>query len=149
MSRTNNQMPAIVVPSSLTGRDLEIAERVVFKGKLRHNKPQGDGEAAWVWRHLAFYVSPLSKHHCSPVMADLDIGPWGRSFEDMEGSTSTEKLEAWKKWLSSDERMKELHDCSEKRQVRKKELQVIVDRLMESVPKTQWHGVARWHRVLT
>jgi hypothetical protein len=41
-------------------------------GTLRSDKPK-DGRAAYVWRMVAFQVSPNPQHHCMPVTADFGI----------------------------------------------------------------------------
>ena len=46
---------------------------------LRASKPKvvkgniASGNAAYIWRMVAFYVSPRSQHQCMPVMAFCDI----------------------------------------------------------------------------
>jgi hypothetical protein len=31
------------------------------------------GRTAYIWRMVAFMVSPIGQHHCMPVMADMDV----------------------------------------------------------------------------
>lgn len=52
----------------------KIVEIVTKKGKgLRATKPKtvdnDTGRAAYIWRYVAFCVSPKSIHHCLPMMA--------------------------------------------------------------------------------
>lgn len=148
MSR-NSTMPEVGIPATLTGRNREIAEATLHRGRLRRNKPIGDGEAAWVWRMLAFYVSPISKHQCMPMTADFDLPAqyWSTSpvtkLQEFEGDQ--DKLRAW---LESPERTSELIDAADRRRARTHELQAIVDELCSTVPKSRWHGVKRWARAL-
>lgn len=46
------------------------------------------GMSAYVWRMVAFQVSPNPKHHCMPVMAFCDVPGFWRGMERRE-------LEAW------------------------------------------------------
>jgi len=89
-----DQMPKI---------DLELVRGIVStrgknKGRLRASKPQVDrlhvgqnefgldlyepeehqGKTAYIWRMVAFYVSPKRQHHCMPCTADFDVPKrWG------------------------------------------------------------------------
>ena len=40
--------------------------------KLRYPTPE-TGRTAYVWRMVAFHVSPVSQHHCIPILADFDL----------------------------------------------------------------------------
>ncbi len=83
----------------LTAEERQIAERILNKGALRASKPtikwstvertkeiggqsftgkyrepdEIGGKAAYVWRNVAFTVSPIGKHHCMPITADFDL----------------------------------------------------------------------------
>jgi len=77
----------------LDGDALEYARRITKKdGTLRASKPPmrytlvphpwggmmrqydlQDASAAYIWRYVAFYVSPNPKHQCIPTLADLDL----------------------------------------------------------------------------
>ena len=116
-------MPKIdLTVTSLTGRDLEIALGCLNKGALRASKPISDGESKYVWRHVAFSVSPNAKHQCMPMSADFDLPEqyWDREVENYH----------------------------EKRRARIKELDLIVDAMVKAVPPSQWYGVSRWRRAL-
>lgn len=109
--------------SGLTGRDLEIAQRCLRRdGTLRASKPdpKKDGEAAYVWRLVAYYISPNPKHHCNPCSHDFDL-------PDIY----------WKG-----------EGARERRRAREAELKTVIDAMCDCVPKTQWHGVRRWGRAL-
>jgi len=56
------------------------AETIIRKDRtLRASKPkviQGDrnsGNAAYIWRMVAFYISPRQQHQCMPVCAEFDL----------------------------------------------------------------------------
>lgn len=66
------QMPEVKIPANFSEADRAIAEACLNKGKLRASKPK-EGQAAYVWRMLAFYVSPVSQHQCMPITADWDM----------------------------------------------------------------------------
>ena len=107
----------------------KLVDLIVIKGKLRASKPKTPkmyqttaghfvhydeegsikGEAAYVWRMIAFQVSPKSVHHCMPMTASFD----------MSGEYSV-------------------------RHKRTDELDVIVEKIVKSVPMENWHGVNRW-----
>jgi len=74
---------------------------------------QKQAETYYVWRMVAFQISPMSQHQCMPVMDDQYI-----------------QLE---------------HDA---RRARCKELDELVDRIVNTVPKSEWHGINRWGRAL-
>jgi len=53
----------------------EWASKIAHKdGTLRATRPSlslDDGQAAYVWRMVVFYVSPRREHQCMPVVADF------------------------------------------------------------------------------
>ena len=71
--------------SLFTSEEIAIIEEIV-KAKdstLRATKPtKGDGTGAFVWRMVAFAVSPKPAHHCLPVMADFYLP--GDGYKDRE-----------------------------------------------------------------
>jgi hypothetical protein len=135
---SSNSMPAIDLNSiDLSSEEQAIAELILNRGKLRASKPEveresytqavtladgriynrqlsrpigNSGKAAYVWRMVAFLVSPIAKHHCMPCTADFDLP------ED---------------------------DYSKRREMAK-ELDKLVDKITNSVPRQQWYGVRRW-----
>jgi hypothetical protein len=39
---------------------------------------EAQGKTAYIWRMVAFFVSPLRQHNCMPCTADFDVpGSWG------------------------------------------------------------------------
>ncbi len=75
------KMPKIAM-DKLEGDALRYARLITRQdGTLRASKPKvikGDDEsgcAAYVWRMVAFFVSPMRKHQCIPVLAEFDL-PW-------------------------------------------------------------------------
>lgn len=94
------EMPVLDLDAiEMTDEEREIANRIVTKGRLRASKPAikytvanvtrmiGDiayttrqripddlgGKAAYVWRMVAFSVSPNYRHHHMPCTADFDL----------------------------------------------------------------------------
>jgi hypothetical protein len=131
-----NQMPVInLTKANLNEQQLAIACKILNHGHLRASKPVIrfeakeaddkhsyrykafnllDSSSAYVWRMVAFQVSPLSPHHCMPIMADvyLPIDDW-------------DSRRQWTKYLD-----------------------VIVDAIVNTVPKSEWHGISRWANAL-
>jgi hypothetical protein len=84
-----NNMPEINLESlNLTSEEMEIAKLIIARGKLRATKPvvekivegryrvtknRYQGYAYYVWRMVAFQVSPIASHWCMPVLADFDM----------------------------------------------------------------------------
>ena len=90
------QMPHIdLSKANLTDEELELAKGIINArtGQLRASKPKVEryytgtrdrygreeidttdtGKTAYIWRMVAFYVSPRRTHQCMPVMAFCDI----------------------------------------------------------------------------
>lgn len=125
-------------------------------GGLRASKPK-DGNAAYIWRLIGFYVSDKSALHCMPTTADFGVEvpvDW--------------KVEAPAEWL--DERMarnitqNDIDYCirekgsvfaynvwwwthaERRRKYIKEVLDPIVDEIVGSVPVQERHGLRRWRR---
>lgn len=126
-----NVMPNIDLSLvDLIPSEMEIAKHVIksskanpMSGPLRATKPKVDGEASYVWRMVAFQISPISQHHCMPVCADFDL-----------------PRQYWDRKINP--------NCHDDRRARIKELDKIADVIVNSVPKQQWHGIRRWGRAL-
>lgn len=117
-----------ILETNLYGRDLEIALNCLNKGKLIASKPTKDGEAAYVWRMVAFTISSNPKHHCMPVTAEFDLPECYWPPRNTKYDPAVASL------------------CSERRRKRIKELNVIVEAMINATPKSEWHGVKRWAR---
>ena len=108
----NTPMPRID-RSRLPQHDAIVAAITKRDGSLRASKPmKATGDAKYVWRMVAFSISPVTKHQCIPTTADFDI---------------------------------EIDDYRA-RMDRVKSLDKVVDAILATVPKTEWHGVQRWAR---
>lgn len=126
-----SKMPVIdLSKTDLAGRDLEIAQACLNKGRLRSTKPK-DGEAAYVWRMVAFMISPNRTHQCMPMTADFDMP------KEYWGPVPSVRDEAYYEAVSA---------AAERRRARCKELDKIVDKMVDTVDKNQWHGVHTWGR---
>ena len=87
-----NDMPNIPT-DGLSDEALAYIGRITVNGRLRASKPKvtrrasgvlaygrrtyepdhDEGCVAYVWRMVAFMVSPRSRHHCMPMTADFDL----------------------------------------------------------------------------
>lgn len=100
------EMPLLSL-DHLTVDERKIADRLVAgqgknKGRLRASKPdiaytivekdgrkyrepsKDDGLAAYLWRIVAFAISPIHQHQCLPVCADFDLPYFTVSREDQK-----------------------------------------------------------------
>lgn len=103
----------------------EIITIVTKNGKgIRASRPKyfddkpNTGRAAYVWRNAVFYVSKNPAHQCIPAMAEFYLC-------DADYKVG----------------LKELHEFM-------KELDTIVDEIINKIPKTEWHGLRRWSSIL-
>jgi len=106
---------------------LAILDLLIKKdGTIRASKPKVTvsdsitGKAAYVWRMVCFMVSPKPAHMCMPCTADFDLPAYKPDTE---------------KW-----------SCVAARAMAKR-LKPIEDAIVDSVDKTDWHGVIRWGQV--
>lgn len=73
MDSFGREMPTLN-PEQYSADVANMVRRIQGRGgRLRSSKPKGDGEAAYVWRMVAFQISPVGAHQCMPVTADFDI----------------------------------------------------------------------------
>jgi len=102
----------------------QYAEKIVARGgRLRATKPRGDGRVVYVWRNVAFAISPKPAHQCMPVTDFSDL--WRQLEAEGEGRVQYEVVAA-----------------------EAERLQSIIDEIIDSVPKSEWHGILRWGRAL-
>jgi hypothetical protein len=75
-------MPTINVAAlmnELSREEFALVEPIIATqgknaGRLRASKPsQCDERSMYIWRLVAFYVSPMRQHQCMPVTADFDL----------------------------------------------------------------------------
>lgn len=110
----------------LSPENYAIAEAIVttqgrHKGCLRSSKPKNNSKAAYVWRMVAFQISPNPQHHCMPVCADFDL---------------------YDVFAKEDQNYKVVNQLA--KQLDKE----VVDPITNTVPKEQWYGIMRWGRAL-
>ena len=69
------KMPEINLDNvSMNAEESEAAQKIVGRGnRLRASKPKTCGKASYVWRMVAFQISPNRQHQCMPMCADFDI----------------------------------------------------------------------------
>jgi hypothetical protein len=93
----------------------------IFKndGSLYKSKPKkASGDAKYVWRMLAFYMSKNRQHQCMPVTADFDLETY-----DENG-----------KWSANLAHKKA------------KELDKIVDSVLKTIKSSDLPGLNRWKK---
>lgn len=105
----------------------KIVDMIIKKdSSIRASKPKIDesndntGKAAYVWRMVCFLVSPKPAHMCMPCTADFDLPAY-----DENGK--------WRSPLARE---------------MAKELDELVNVIVDAVDKSEWHGVHRWHKAL-
>lgn len=67
-------MPPVELTDSLSENARKFVPLITFRGKLRASCPDKDlleGQVAYVWRMVAFYLSTKPAHGCMPVMAEF------------------------------------------------------------------------------
>ena len=124
---TNTTMPQINLQAAdLTDVEYALCLPIVStkgknKGALRASKPSGNGDSAYIWRMVAFQISPIGQHHCLPMCADFDI--------EIPATVTREERYEW-------------------RRARAKELDAIANKLVNQIPKSEWHGIRRWRTAM-
>lgn len=130
-------MPIVQIPEGLIGRDAELAAAVInpHSGRLRATKPT-DGEAAYVWRMVAFDLCDWKPHSCLPVTAvyDLPAEYWGP-----ERPRGWHTDPAW----DADSHYAAVREAAERRRERIKQLDAVASAIADTVPK---HLHRRWHQ---
>lgn len=118
-------------------QEAQIVARILNKGALRATKPAirkdtaneyNDRCAAYTWRMVAFAISPHPAHHCMPMCAEFDLPDFGMQGVNWKDADFGEKV----------------HAAHEQRRELSKRLDALADRIVNTVPKNEWHGVTRW-----
>lgn len=108
--------------SILKERTLKIAQEITKADhSLYASKPQkASGEAKYIWRMVVFQVSKIPAHQCMPVTAEWELPEiyWDKSV------------------------------LKENKNKMRKELDDIADEIVNTIPKSEWHGVIRWGHAL-
>lgn len=104
--------------SKLSGESLYMASQVFKKdGSFYASKPKkASGDGKYVWRMLAFFISSNPMHQCMPVCASFDLETYGDDGK-------------WSSRLA---------------QVREKELQAVIDEILNQIPLRNQAGTRRW-----
>lgn len=99
---------------------LSIVNQIFKKdGSLYKSKPlKATGEAKYVWRMLAFYMSTNRQHRCMPVTADFDLETYNENGK-------------WSSRLA---------------QEKTKELDKIVNNVLNTIPNEKLPGIKRWKK---
>jgi hypothetical protein len=149
------EMPAVnleILKTVLSVNDMDIVSKVVAKrggvNRLRASKP-ADGPAAYVWRMVAFIVSPHSQHHCMPVGADFYVNKtdYAHRTDKFVWSCETQNDKDYVANLTPD-RIAMMNNSECRRQYMKQELDPIVDKIIDTIPKEQWRGAQRWKQAI-
>lgn len=124
------QMPAIdleSLKSTLTVEEYLWAEAIVAtqgknKGCLRASKPaQAAPQAQYIWRMVAFEISPHQPHQCLPMLADWEL-------YDLFNRDDVERMD--------------------KVNALCKKLDEVVNKIVDTVPANKRHGLKAWGRAL-
>lgn len=69
-----NNLRASKPPIDFTFVRVEDSSKFMgYHHEYRNAEHRKQAEAAYIWRMLAFYISPKSQHKCLPVMAEYDL----------------------------------------------------------------------------
>lgn len=109
---------------TLKAEGLAILKIIVKKdGTVRASKPKVKddltGKAAYIWRMVCFLTSPKAAHQCMPCTCDFDL-----QVADENGK--------WRYQLARDLAAT---------------LKPIEDAIVDSIDKSEWHGVHTWGRI--
>lgn len=133
MASSNYSMPAIDLDAcELTAEERQIAERIVNRGKLRASKPKI--EYSTVERNGRKYRQPDEIGGRAAYvwrMVTFSISPIGQ--HHCMPCTADFDIPV---------------DGYQERRAEAKRLDMLVDKIIASVPKTQHHGTMRWARAL-
>lgn len=122
-------MPVLTF-DNLSETEKAIAEKIVTKhNTLRTSKPN-DGEAQYVWRMVCFMVSPKPAHHCIPMTHDFGVMGLAPKITKYCNYRKKEVEQTDFDWVRN----------------RCKELDMIVDKIVDNVKIANRHGINRWVR---
>lgn len=134
----------------LSEKEFEIAQAAFVKRgntyRLKASKPQQDGPYAYVWRMICYIASPKTQHHCMPVGADFYIRDFDFNHRDDKYIPRDPDCETVKNWDTKTWNM--MHKSTQRKNYIKYELDPIVDKVLDTIPKTQWHGAKRWSKAI-
>ncbi len=114
--------------SKLNEKERKIVDELIKKdGRIKSTgQILKTGSAKYVWRNVAFYVSKNPANHSMPITADFYIKD--EEFIDYIKEEKS-KYDALRKYI-------------------KNELDPLVDKIVNCVPKEEWHGVKRWRGLI-
>lgn len=126
-----------------------IATKGKNAGCLRAAKPSGSkmpGEAKYIWRMVAFYISPLRHHQCMPVTCAYEVMITDDEIaQAIEGGMGTIYSNVKFGLLDTP------RECYVRRTLREglvQWLDMIVDIIVNTVPYKECHGLKAWGRAL-
>lgn len=134
-------MPKINLDSIENPEILEIAKNITKKdGTLYASKPKKvNGLEQYIWRMVAFVVSPKPQHHCMPMGAEFDLYNWIEK--------NVENCVPYRSYSNMSESEREgLTNIFLEYKRLKPFLKEAEDTISNTVPKEQWHGIHRWAR---
>ena len=79
--------------SSLPSGERELVDQCLTGGRLRTAKPKAIAEVQYIWRNIAFMISPKRQHNCMPFGCDFDLA------NAMEVSLFSDELRAKRTFL--------------------------------------------------
>ena len=123
-------------PSSLlSADDYDLVKGIVAtqgenKDCLRAAKPKvvrdniKTGATAYIWRMVAFAISPITQQQCMPMCADFDIPMEAFGYTKFGCEWNRDGHRAFIKHLDD-----------------------LADIVIHTIPKDRWYGINRWGRV--
>lgn len=116
------------------------------KVRLRSSRPtKSKGATQYIWRMIAFTVSPNPQHHCMPVGADfyiLDSEYAHRTDEYIPKYNYESDRETVANWSQKTWDM--MHRGEKRKKYISEELEPIINIVVDIIPKNQWYGAKRW-----
>lgn len=146
MCNMTNTMPRINIDKlheKLTPAQFNLAKQVISirKGevKLRSTRSKSSGSGDYIWRMVAFFVSPIRAHQSIPVMAenyiqDSEVMHRPEMYRVHEGTCLHWDENTWNMMHLAAKRSAYIHA----------ELNPIVDAIVDSVNPNDWNGVKNW-----